>query len=84
MKTFPTARSYRCSLIFSLEDLKTVFFLFRSHFKVVTPVSVSELMKQSKLSSVLGAPDPWEVRERSRPGCGFASELESFFQVLLS
>ena len=49
------------SSIFSLKDLKFLLFIFRSHFKEVTPVTVSELIKQSKFSSVLETPDPWEV-----------------------
>lgn len=65
MKTFPTAKSPRCYSIFSLEGFKILLFTFRSHFKVVTPISVSELMTQSKLSPVFEAPDPWEVRGRS-------------------
>lgn len=56
-----------------------LLFIFGSHFKVITPVSVSELMKPSKLSSVLTALGPWEVRERSRLVFGSASDLDRFF-----
>lgn len=65
MKTFPTVKSPRCYSIYSLEGFTILLFTFRSHFKVVTPISVSGLMKQSKLSPVSEAPDPWEVGGRS-------------------
>lgn len=83
MKTFLTARSNRYSPIFSLEDLFFFLFICRSYFKQVTQVSASELIKQSKFSPVLETLDPWEVKENARLGSGFASVLDSSFEVLL-